>query len=87
MQSRRLKLNSDKTECILVTAKNTTHINVDIHLVILGNVPVQISISVRILGLVFDNQLNMDEQMNNGKKKVIVSPINISCIAKFIDKE
>ena len=87
MQSRRLKLNSDKTECILVRANNSMLRNVDIHSVMLGTIPVQLSNSVRNLGFVFDCQLNLDEQINNVKRKVIVNLINISCIAKFIDKD
>ena len=87
MQSRRLELNSDKTECVIVTAKNSMHRNVDIHSVMLGNVPVQFSNRVRSLGFVFDNQLNLDEQINNVKRKVILNLINISRIAKSIDKD
>ena len=45
MQSRRLELNSDKTECILVTENNSIHRNVDIHSVMLGYIHVQISIA------------------------------------------
>ena len=87
MRSRRLELNSDKTECILVTANNSTRRNVDINSVMLGDIPVQLSNSVRNLGFVFDNQLNLNEQINNVKRKVIVNLINISRIAKFIDKD
>ena len=82
-----LKLNSDKIECILVTANNSIHRNVDIHSVMLGNIPVQLSNSVRNLGFVFDSHLNLNEQINNVKRKVIVNLINISRIAKFIDQE
>ena len=45
MQSRRLKLNSDKTECILVTENNSMHRNVDINLVMLDNIPIQVLIA------------------------------------------
>ena len=37
IQSRRLKLNSHKTECIFVTANSSMHRNVDILSVMLGN--------------------------------------------------
>ena len=87
MQSRRLKLNSDKTECILVTANNSMHRNVDIHSVMLGNIPVLLSNSVRKLGFAFDSHLNLNEPINNVKRKVVVNLINISRIAKFIDKD
>ena len=63
VRSSRLKLNSDKTECILVTANNSMHRNIEIHAVMLGNISVQISNSVRNLGFVFDNQFILDEQV------------------------
>ena len=87
MRSRRLKLNSDKTEFILVTANNSMHRNADIHQVMLGHMPVQLSNSVRNLGFVFDNQLNLNEQINIVRRKVIANLINVSCIAKVIDKD
>ena len=87
MQSRRLKLTSEKKECILVTANNSKHRNIDIHSVMLGNMPVQISDSVRKLGFVFGNQLILEEQINNVTRKVIVNLIYISRIVKFIDKD
>ena len=87
MQSKRLKPNSDKAECNLVTANNCIHRNVDIHSVMIGNIPVQLSNSVRNHGFVFNSHLNLNEQINNVKRKVIVNLINISRIAKFIDQE
>ena len=86
MRSRRPKLNSDKTECILVTRNNSTRRNLDIYLVMLGNILVQPSNSVRNLGFVLDNQLNLNEKINNVERKVI-NLNNISRIIKFIDKD
>ena len=87
MQSRRPKLTPEKTECIFLTANNSMLRNVDIHSVILGIMLVKISNSVRNLVFVFDNQLNLDEQMNNVKRKINVKLINISRIVRFIDKD
>ena len=70
-----------------MTENNSTLRIVDINSVMLGEIPVQLSKSVRILGFVFDYQLNLNEQINNVKRKVIVNLINIFCIAKFIDKD
>ena len=53
----------------------------------LGDKPVQLSNSAQNLGFVFDNQLNLNEQINNLKRNVIVNIINISRIAKFIDTD
>ena len=87
MRSRRLNLNSDKTECKLVAANNIVRRNVDIDSVKLGSTPVILSNSVRNLGFVFDNQLNLNEQINSAKRKVIVNLINIFLSAKFINKD
>ena len=61
---------------------NSMHRDIDIHSVMLGNISVQLSNSVRILGFVFDSHLNMNDQINNVKRKVIVNLINISRIGK-----
>ena len=87
MRIRRLELNSDKTGCIRVTTNNSRRGNVDIKSVMLDDILVQLSNSVRNLGLVFDIQLNLNEQINNMMRKVIINLINISRIAKFIDKD
>ena len=54
-RSRRLKLNSDKTDRIFVTEKNCMRKIVDIDSVMLRDIPVQFSNTVRNLGVVFDN--------------------------------
>ena len=87
MRNRRLKLNSDKTECTLVTANNSARRNVDINSVMLGDIPFQLSNSVWTLGFVLDNQLNLNEQNNNVTRKVTVNLISFSRITKFIDKD
>ena len=87
MRSRRLKLKSDKTENISVTENDSMHGNVDTHSVMLGSIPFKISNYVRNLGFVFNNQLNLDEQVHNVTRKVIVNLIIFFRIAKFIDKE
>ena len=86
MRSRRLELNSDKTECILVTANSSMQRTVDVYSVMVGKIAAKVSDSVRNLGFVFDNQLNLDEQTNTVQSKVIVNLIIISRIANFIDK-
>ena len=84
---RRLKQNSDKTECILVTSNYSMKRNVDINSVMQGNIPVKLFHSVRNLGFVFDNQLNSNEQIDNEKRKVIVNLIKNARIAKCINKD
>ena len=87
MCSGRLKLNCDKTECILISANSSVQRNVDISSLMLGNISVDLSRNVRNLGVTFDDQLTLNEQINNVKRKVIVNLINISRIAKFVDKD
>ena len=60
MGSRRLKLNSDKTVCILVTAGNSIYGNVDINWVMRHNIPVQLSNSKRNLGFVSDKSTQLE---------------------------
>ena len=87
MRSRLLKPNSAETENLLVTANNSKRRNVDINSVMLGNIPVYFLKSLRNLGFVFDNQLKLNEQINNVKRKVIVNLIDISHLANFIYKD
>ena len=81
-----LTLNSDRTEGILVAATNSMCRNVDMNSVMLGNVPFKLSNSVSNLGFVLDNQLNLNEQIINVKRKLIVNLNVTSHTAKFIDK-
>ena len=54
------------------------HRNVDIHSVIVGNKPVQLSNSVRNYGFAVDSHLNLNEQIHNVKRKLIVNLINLA---------
>ena len=57
------KLNEDKTEVIHVTSRfrNSSHLpSVEI-----DNVPIQPVISARNLGVIFENDLRMDDYINN----------------------
>ena len=86
MSSRRLKLNSDKTECILISTNSGIRRNLDVDSIMLGTTSVGLSKSVRNLGFILDNKLTLSDQINNVKRKVIVNLINISRVAKFIDE-
>ena len=70
-----------------MTANNSMCRNVDINSVMVGNILVKLSNSVRYHGFVIDIQLNLNEQINSVKRKVIVNLINIYRIAKFINKD
>ena len=83
-----LKLTLIKHNVFLLQQKKIMHRNVDIRSVMPGtSIPVQISNSVLNIGFVFDNQLNLDEEIKNVKRREIVNLINFSRVAKFIDKD
>ena len=87
MNTRRLKLNTGKTEVILLgTRQKLENLNFDPDIIFCDS-SVQFSSTVRNLGVIFDENLSMKQQANNVKRKVIGGLVNISKIAKFINKE
>ena len=67
-----------------MTENNSMHRNVDIHSVMLGNIPVQLSNCVRNLGFVFDSHLNLNEEINYVKRNVIVNLIDQDSKMKLV---
>ena len=86
MVSRRLKLNIDKTECILINSRSRLHNFEDFTHLTLGELRIKISDSVRNLGVIFDKDLSFRDHMKQTKKQVIGNLINISRISKFLNK-
>ena len=86
MKNRKLKLNVSKTEAFL--AKNNsirsnpsfTDITVDDNQINLEN-------PIRSLGIMFDTNLTLRNQIQSAKKKAIFNLLNIVRIAKFINKD
>ena len=86
MTSKRLKLNEGKTEVILIGSKvRLENINRPEHCIIDG-VNLAWSTKVRSLGVVLDENLNMKDHLRQQKKKLVHNLINISRIAKFLNK-
>ena len=85
MNSRKLKLNIDKTEAILILTNSRNQSGRFSSLDIDGSV-LELSNPVRSLGVLFDEHLTMKHQLNSVKKKTIYNLMNISRISKFINQ-
>lgn len=86
MSSRRLKLNTDKTECIMFGSRASLRQFSDFsQLEINDAYPISLSNNVKDLGIHFDRNLSLIEQLKSTKKKTIGNLINISRITKFIN--
>ena len=86
MHKKKLKLNASKTEVLLTGTPsnlihycNFTEVNID------GSA-VKVSEKVRSLGVIFDKNISMTQQITEAKRKAIGNLINISRISRFIDK-
>ena len=86
MSSRKLKLNTDKTEIMLVgTDYHLQNLNFPAHCN-LNNNDIRIKNEVRNLGVIFDSDLTMKSHVKRVKSSVIGNIINISRISKYLDK-
>ena len=86
MNANMLKLNEDKTESILMGPKwrrdkiNCTSLRI-------GNSDISLSSSVKDLGVILDNDLSMESNVNHTAKICYMHIHNISKIRKFISKD
>jgi len=86
MNSNMLKLNKDKTEFIVFSSKQ--HVKKTENLPInLGSSYINSSMSVRNLGLILDNILGMEKQVNSICKFCYYQIRNIGLICKYINDE
>ena len=85
MSSRKLKLNTDKTEIMLIGSDYhlqnlnfpvVCHLNAD---------DIQIKKELRNLGVMFDSNLSMKSHLKKVRSDVIINIINISRISKYLD--
>ena len=86
MSRRKLKLNTDKTEIILIGSEyQLQNLNFPTFCN-LNNDEIKIKDEVRNLGVIFDKNLSMKNHLKNIKSSVIGNIINISRISKYLDK-
>ena len=86
MISRKLKLNSGKTEIMLIGSPCKIRLLSNFKEMIVGNSVVTLADQVRSLGVILDQTLTLKKQLNNTKRKVIYNLINISRISKYINE-
>jgi len=85
MKKNKLKLNEDKTELLIVTPSRQRHKNVITHINVCGNV-IMPSSTVRNLGAMFDQSLNMSSQVTSVCKSMYFQLRDIGKIRKYISK-
>ena len=87
MKSRKLKLNSGKTEIMLIGSPRKIRLMSNFKEMTVGNSVVTLADQVRSLGVILDQTLTLKKQLNNTKSKVIFNLINISRISKYINQD
>ena len=86
MYRRKLKLNSGKTEIMLVGSQTKVSLLSNFTEMTVGTSTVTLSQKVRSLGVIVDQNLTLKPQLNNTKRKAIYNLMNISRISKFINE-
>ena len=87
MRKKKLKLNAEKTECIVFGSSAGLERIRGMNQVVLGGNVVKFTTCVRNLGIKFDSELTLKEQMKIVKKRSIGNLVNISRISKFINRD
>ena len=88
MSKRKLKLNANKTECIIFGHKTRLNTLNSFKYVKLDNLSkIDFVDKIKDLGIIFDQHLTMETQILNVRAKAIGNLINISRISKYIDKD
>ena len=87
MLKKRLKLNENKTECLLIGSAHTLRQFNDFNMVSINEVPVALSDKVKDLGVIIDSELNMEEQISSVVKASNFQLKNIAQIKKYLDQD
>ena len=86
MNARKLKLNPEKTEFLLVGSSLRRRAYEDLSCITLDNSQILVSDKVRSLGVTIDSSLTLRNQLSALRRKVTGNLINISRISRFIDQ-
>ena len=84
MSDNMLKLNNEKTEFFVATSPHHKHCLPPVSLQI-GAISIKPSETVRNLGIIFDNQMSMNNQVSSLSRSVSFHLRNISRIRRFLD--
>ena len=85
MAKKKLKLNKEKTECLIIGIKHDTTKYDELKEVSINNQGIVLSRSARDLGFVIDNNLTCNEQIQTVIKIANFSLRNIAFIKKYLD--
>ena len=85
MVKKRLKLNDDKTECMLFGTENTLKIYEQFKHIMIGTSNIEIVPVVRNLGVYIDSKLTMKNQISNTVKVCNHHLRNIAFIRKYLN--
>ena len=87
MNQRKLKLNMGKTDMMLIGSDSKlSNLNFGCN-IDFGGLDIALSSTVRDLGVIFDKNLSLKNQILSAKSKAICGLINISRIAAYINKK
>ncbi|XP_041453563.1 uncharacterized protein LOC121406622 [Lytechinus variegatus] len=86
MTSNKLKLNQDKTELVVFASKVHQRLLKDFTLTLHDNTKLKPSPNLRILGVVFDNLMLLDDHVSNVVRNVKHQIRNLSRIRKYLDE-
>ena len=87
MQKKKLKLNENKTECILIgTQHNLRRLN-NISSISINEEEIVLADKVRDLGVIIDSSLTLDEHINNVVKTANFHLKNIASIRKYLNED
>ena len=87
MDSKLLKLNEDKTECLIVGPKNRIRNFQQGNKIRINNCDITITDHARNLGVIFDKNLTMTKHINNIVKLINLNLRNVAFIKKYLDKK
>ena len=87
MVKKRLKLNDDKTECMLFGTENTLKNYEQFQHIMIGTSNIKIVPVLRNLGVYIDSNLTMKSQISNTVKACNHHLRNIAFIRKYLNKD
>ena len=85
MVKKKLKLNEEKTECMLFGTKNSLKKYKHFNQIQFGTATIEITKKVKDLGVYIDNELTMEDQINHTVKICNHHIRNIAFIRKYLD--
>ena len=86
MVKKKLKMNEDKTECMLFGTKNSLKKYEHFNQIKISTTTIEITKKVKDLGVYIDNELKMDDQIKNTVKICNYHIRNIAFIRKYLDR-